>query len=120
MTAFGCAHRAAVSRRELIPLKAAKPRFRVMMSASTIDGAAIGGCLMRHLVSTAFAAALFIFGLPALSLASGAQRHFLFAWAGDPSGKGEDFIAVINGDPASPNYGQLVATGASEIGRAHV
>ena len=70
---------------------------------------------MRHLVSTAFAAALLIFGLPALSLASGAQGHFLFAWAGDPSGKGEDFIAVINGDPASPNYGQLVATGASGI-----
>ena len=74
---------------------------------------------MSHLVSTAFAAVLLTFGSAALSLASGAQGHYLFAWAGDPSGKGEDFIAVINGDPASPSYGQLVAAGASGIKTAN-
>jgi hypothetical protein len=63
------------------------------------------------LVSTAFAATLLTCGSAALSLRAAAQGHYLFAWAGDPAGKGEDFIAVIDGDPASSNYGQLVATG---------
>jgi hypothetical protein len=73
------------------------------------------GCLMGHLVSTAFAATLLTCGSAALSLPAAAEGHYLFAWAGDPSGKGEDFIAVIDGDPASSNYGQLEATGASGI-----
>jgi hypothetical protein len=70
---------------------------------------------MGHLVSTAFAATLLTCGSAALSLPAAAEGHYLFAWAGDPSGKGEDFIAVIDGDPASSNYGQLEATGASGI-----
>ena len=41
--------------------------------------------------------------------------HYLFAWAGDVSGSDEDFIAVIDGDPSSSNYGQLLATGTSGI-----
>lgn len=39
--------------------------------------------------------------------------HYLFAWAGDRSGKGQDFIAVIDADPASADYGRLVASAAS-------
>ena len=73
------------------------------------------GCLMGHLVSTAFAATLLTCGSAALWLPAAAEGHYLFAWAGDPSGNGEDFIAVIDGDPASSNYGQLEATGASGI-----
>jgi hypothetical protein len=49
----------------------------------------------------------------AVSTAGGG--HFLFAWAGDTAAKGEDFIAVIDADPASPGYGQLVASAASGI-----
>ena len=41
--------------------------------------------------------------------------HYLFAWAGDRAGKGEDFIAVIDADPASVDYGRLVASAASGI-----
>ena len=70
---------------------------------------------MSHLVSTAFAATLFTLGYAAPSLPAAAQGHYLFAWAGDPAGKGEDFIAVIDGDPASSKYGQLLATGASGV-----
>lgn len=40
--------------------------------------------------------------------------HYLFAWAGDVSGKGNDFLAVINADPSSPSYGQLVTTLATD------
>jgi hypothetical protein len=54
--------------------------------------------------------------MPVLLAAQAASPgHYLFAWAGDPAGKGEDFIAVINADPASANYGWLVASAASGI-----
>jgi hypothetical protein len=70
---------------------------------------------MGHVVSTALAAALFSLGSAAPSARSAVPGHYIFAWAGDPAGKGEDFIAVIDGDPASPDYGHLVATGASGV-----
>ncbi|HTJ64691.1 MAG TPA: hypothetical protein VL899_12870 [Alphaproteobacteria bacterium] len=44
-----------------------------------------------------------------------AQGHYLFAWVGDKAEKGEDFVAVIDADPASPGYGKLVASAASGI-----
>jgi hypothetical protein len=47
--------------------------------------------------------------------ACAAPGHFAFAWSGDPDGKGEDFIAVIDADPASPTYGALVTSAASGI-----
>ena len=47
--------------------------------------------------------------------ASAAPAHYAFAWSGDPDGKGEDFIAVIDADPASPTYGTLVTSAASGI-----
>ena len=39
-----------------------------------------------------------------------ASGHYLFAWTGDLALKGNDFLAVIDGDPASPSYGHLVTT----------
>jgi len=43
-----------------------------------------------------------------------APGHYLFAWAGDAALKGNDFLAVIDADPASPNYGHLVTTLATD------
>jgi hypothetical protein len=43
-----------------------------------------------------------------------APGHYLFAWTGDVSGKGNDFLAVIDADPASPGYGHLVASAATD------
>jgi hypothetical protein len=39
----------------------------------------------------------------------------MFAWAGDQDQRGEDFIAVIDADPASPHYGELVTSAVSGI-----
>lgn len=35
---------------------------------------------------------------------------YLYAWAGDEDEKDSDFLAVIDADPASANYGKVVAT----------
>ena len=40
--------------------------------------------------------------------------HYLFAWTGDAEGKGNDFLAVLDADPASPSYGHLVTTVATD------
>ena len=49
------------------------------------------------------------------------KGHYLFAWTGDPAGKGNDFLAVIDADPASPSYGNLVTTVTTDqpTGYAH-
>jgi hypothetical protein len=67
---------------------------------------------MRRLATTAILGALV---LAAGSASAAEAGHYLFAWAGDPAGVGEDFIAVIDADPASPSYGRLVTSGASGI-----
>src|SRR5947209_17250863 len=36
--------------------------------------------------------------------------HYLFAWTGDVENKGNDFLAVIDADPASKSYGRLATT----------
>jgi hypothetical protein len=38
------------------------------------------------------------------------RPHYLFAWAGDRALQGNDFLAVIDADPASPTYGHLLTT----------
>jgi hypothetical protein len=43
-----------------------------------------------------------------------APGHYLFAWTGDADGKGNDFLAVIDADPASASYGRLVTTVATD------
>ena len=40
--------------------------------------------------------------------------HYLFAWTGDADKKGNDFLAVIDADPASATYGRLVTTLATD------
>ncbi|HZW95035.1 MAG TPA: hypothetical protein VFF64_18955 [Candidatus Eremiobacteraceae bacterium] len=40
--------------------------------------------------------------------------HYLFAWTGDVAHKGNDFLAVIDADPASPTYGHLMTTLATD------
>ncbi|MBV9343772.1 MAG: hypothetical protein JOZ03_02140 [Gammaproteobacteria bacterium] len=39
-----------------------------------------------------------------------APDHYLVVWAGDRAGIGNDFLIVIDADPASANYGHLVTT----------
>ena len=41
---------------------------------------------------------------------SKASGHYMFAWTGDAAKKGNDFLAVIDADPASPTYGHLITT----------
>jgi hypothetical protein len=43
-----------------------------------------------------------------------ATGHYMFAWAGDADRKGNDFLAVIDADPASASYGRLVTTVATD------
>jgi hypothetical protein len=57
---------------------------------------------------------LFVANVPALpqDAAATAARagHYMFAWTGDASKEGMDFLAVIDADPASPTYGKLITT----------
>ena len=39
-----------------------------------------------------------------------AGGHYLFAWTGDLAGKDNDFLVVIDADPASSSYGHLLTT----------
>src|SRR5271157_6416748 len=43
-----------------------------------------------------------------------ALGHYLFAWTGDAAHKGNDFLAVIDADPASISYGHLMTTIATD------
>ena len=40
--------------------------------------------------------------------------HYLFAWTGDVARKGNDFLAVIDADPASKSYRRLMTTLATD------
>lgn len=71
--------------------------------------------MFRLVISAAIAGSLLGASPSASAQTAPAADHYIFAWAGDPNGKGEDFIAVINGDPASTEYGQLVASGAAGV-----
>jgi hypothetical protein len=39
-----------------------------------------------------------------------ATAHYMFVWTGDQEKKGNDFLAVIDADPASATYGKLITT----------
>jgi hypothetical protein len=41
--------------------------------------------------------------------------HYLFVWTADHVKQGNDFLAVIDADPASPSYGELVASADTDI-----
>jgi hypothetical protein len=40
--------------------------------------------------------------------------HYMYAWAGDAAKKGNDFLAVIDADPASASYGKLITSVATD------
>ena len=40
--------------------------------------------------------------------------HYLFVWAGDPAKRANNFVAVVDADPASPTYGKLVTSVATD------
>ncbi len=46
--------------------------------------------------------------------AAPAPGHYLFAWASDVALEGDDFLAVIDADPGSSNYGRLMASVATD------
>ena len=49
----------------------------------------------------------------ALAQLNAATGHYLLVWAGDRAKKGNDFLAVLDADPASASYGHLLTTLAS-------
>lgn len=46
--------------------------------------------------------------IPALARAK--KHSYLVVWAGDDDKKASDFVAVIDADPASPDYGKVIAS----------
>jgi hypothetical protein len=52
--------------------------------------------------------------IPVQSQDTAKAGHYLFAWTGDLENKGNDFLAVIDADPASPTYGKLITTAATD------
>ncbi|HSA92493.1 MAG TPA: hypothetical protein VLE48_05730 [Terriglobales bacterium] len=60
-----------------------------------------------------------LFILAGTANTSGAGKpSYLFAWCGDDEKKASDFLAVIDADPASPRYGQVVATAPTGVASA--
>src|SRR5271165_1776149 len=54
-------------------------------------------------------------GIPALADNNDLVKgHYLFAWTGDAAKQGNDFLAVIDAEPASTSYGQLITTVATD------
>jgi len=68
----------------------------------------VGLSMRRSLLGIACCA----FGLSGQSQGqeSNPHGHFMFAWTGDVAKKGNDFLAVIDADPASATYGRLITT----------
>jgi hypothetical protein len=52
--------------------------------------------------------------VPAPSSAEQRSGHYLFVLSGDQKSAGKDFLAVIDADPESPNYGRLVTSVATD------
>lgn len=46
--------------------------------------------------------------------ATAAPDHYLLIWAGDQARHGNDFLAVVDANPASPTYGHLVTSLATD------
>lgn len=56
------------------------------------------------------AAALFSAATPAFAGLPEKSNSYLFVWAGDADEKDSDFLAVVDADPKSPTYGDVVST----------
>lgn len=53
-------------------------------------------------------------GATAIAQDSAPRGHHLIVWAGDRAKADKDFVAVIDADPASPTYGRLVTSAATD------
>lgn len=66
---------------------------------------------MAKLAHFLAAACLACLGGASVAASDTKPSRYLFAWAGDADEKDSDFLAVIDVDPASATYGQVVSTG---------
>jgi len=57
---------------------------------------------------------MLLVAMVALAAATPPRGHYLFVFSGDQAGKGKDFLAVIDADPASPAYGKLLTSVATD------
>jgi hypothetical protein len=73
-----------------------------------------GGYMPRLLLTLALAFSAINFLAHAQEQKTTAPGHYLFAWTGDAAHQGNDFLAVIDADPASPTYGHLVTAVATD------
>ena len=66
-----------------------------------------GACQLLKTVAAA--------GLALLAVGAEAKGgQYLYVFSGDQAGKGNDFLAVIDSDPASPGYGKLLSSVATD------
>lgn len=68
-------------------------------------GVILGGSLLL-----AIPAAALLFGLGRDDERRGSSERHLFVWAGDQARQAPDFLAVVNFDEKSGNYGRVIAT----------
>lgn len=61
----------------------------------------------------AIVAAAFVASAAPAPASSGAG-HYLFVWTGDQAKQGNDFLIVVDADPASPTYGKLLTGVATD------
>jgi hypothetical protein len=69
---------------------------------------------MRHIVLLFLLAVCAALPSPGQSGKSNSDGHYLFTWVGAAEQKGNDFLAVIDADPASANFGHLLTTLATD------
>lgn len=67
--------------------------------------------MLRHLLTLSAAAAITTAApaKPAPEARSPDKGHYLFVWTGDQAKQANNFLIVIDADPASPTYGKLVS-----------
>lgn len=53
-------------------------------------------------------------GVAAQARTAKEPTHHLFVWTGDPAKTGHNFVVVVDADPASPTYGKLVTSVATD------
>jgi len=69
---------------------------------------------MRNLLTLAFLVCVAASQLCAQEHQASPAGHYLFVWSGDAANQGNDFLAVIDADPASSSYGHLITTLATD------
>ncbi|MEL1251148.1 hypothetical protein [Aurantiacibacter gilvus] len=52
--------------------------------------------------------------MPGHTLAEDQAGNYLFVWVGDPATEGNDFILVVDADPGSASYGNIVTSEATD------